>query len=51
MRYKSFESQEDFEKELKKDVPEKIDIGAIFSVQVCKSRSGKEEDLGKRVCG
>eukprot|EP00731_Ephydatia_muelleri_P012974 Em0007g284a len=33
VRYKSFESQEEFERELKKDMPEKIDIGAVFSVQ------------------
>ena len=34
VRYKSFDSQEDFERELKKLSPEKIDIGAVFSDKV-----------------
>ncbi len=34
VRYQSFDGQEGLEKALKKSVPYKVDIGAIFSVRV-----------------
>ena len=35
VRYQSFDSQQALEEGIKKTMPYKIDIGAIFSVKVC----------------
>ena len=49
VRYKSFESREDFEREVKKLVPQKIDIGAVFSDKVRSWMNSSGKGVGRGV--